>query len=107
MRRASGQPRLSHGITLNGGQRSFNLPTRRRSCCSTSPLPRVDLAELVSPALGSVTEVGSTAGNSREHETPDRQLHTTPESAFRSRAPKAWPRVIAAPTETREPTRVS
>src|SRR5438876_12420608 len=57
MRRASGQPRLSHGFTLKSGPRSFNLPTRRRSCCSTSPLPKVDLVELVSPALSSVTEL--------------------------------------------------
>src|SRR5438105_12462302 len=57
MRRASGQPRLSHGLTLKSGPRSFNLPTRRRSCCSTSPLSKVDLVELVSRALGSVTEV--------------------------------------------------
>src|SRR5438876_12425658 len=57
MRRASGQPRLSHGFTLKSGPRSFNLPTRRRSCCSTSPLSKVDLVELVSRALGTVTEV--------------------------------------------------
>src|SRR5436853_5093995 len=56
MRRASGQPRLSHGLTSKSGPRSFNLPTRRRSCCSTSPLSKVDLVELVSRALGSVTE---------------------------------------------------
>jgi hypothetical protein len=28
-----------------------------RSCCSTSPLPKVDLSELVSPAISCVTEV--------------------------------------------------
>jgi predicted kinase len=33
---------------FEGGQRFFNLPTRRRSCCLTSPLAKVDVVELVS-----------------------------------------------------------
>src|SRR5271165_282491 len=53
MRRASGQRRRSHGLTLKRGQRRFNLPTTRRSCCSTSPSSKVDLLERVSLALSS------------------------------------------------------
>lgn len=38
-------------------QRFFNLPTRRRSCYSTSLLSKVDLVELGPPGISSVTEV--------------------------------------------------
>src|SRR6266480_2946619 len=74
MRPASGQPRLSHGLTLKGGQRFFNLPTRRRSCCSTSPLRKVDLVELVSPAISSVTEVPIRDAPYHAHRTPPNEL---------------------------------
>ena len=45
--------------TFEGGQRFLNLPTRRSSCCSTRPLSKVDLVELVSPVIRNVIEMAN------------------------------------------------